>query len=115
MNKRQKKEVTNQGDEAMVIVAITNDGKNLSDPPNDEGDKCLIYYDWLANSAMISHITNCWDTFTTYETHRVVCGVGNKSAYAIGKGTIELISYVNEWKFIICLEDVLYIPTTKMI
>ena len=45
----------------------------------------------------------------------MVCGVGNKTAHAFGKGTIELISYINEQEFIICLEDILYIPTTKNI
>ena len=61
------------------------------------------------------HIINQQDAFITYEslTNKVVHGVGNKTAHAIGKGTIELISYVNEQKCIICLEDVLYIPTTK--
>ena len=43
----------------------------------------------------------------------MVCGIGNKSAHAVGKGTIELISYLNEQKFIIFLEEILYIPTTK--
>ena len=63
----------------------------------------------------MSYITNWHDAFITYEslTNKVVHGVGNKTAHAIGKGTIELISYINEQKFIICLEDVLYIPTTE--
>ena len=129
-NKKQKKEVTNQGDEVMAIVAMTNDAKNLFDPSNDEGkfynfdvpmsttneiDKQLIYYDWLANSAITSHITNWHTAFITYEslTSKVVHGISNKTAHVIGKGTIELISYINKQKVIICLEDVLYIPTTK--
>ena len=40
-------------------------------------------------------------------------GISNKLAHVVGKGTIELISYFNKWKFIIHLEDVLYIPTTE--
>ena len=75
----------------------------------------LIYYDWLADSATMSHITNWRDVLIMYEslTNKVVCSIGNKSARAVGKGTIELISYFNKWKYIICLEDILYIPTTK--
>ena len=61
------------------------------------------------------HITNWCDAFITFESlaNKVVCGVGNKTAHEIGKGIIESISYINEQKFIIHLEDVLYIPTTK--
>ena len=37
-NKKQKKEVTNYGEEeVMAIVAVTNDAKTLFDPSNDEG------------------------------------------------------------------------------
>ena len=141
-NKKWKKEVANQGEEEVVaIVAATNDAKSLFDPAkndvktlfdpsNDEGEFCnfdipmsttnaiderLIYYDWLADSATTSHITNRRDAFIMYEslTNKVVRGVGNKLARVVGKGTIELISYFIKQKFIICLEDVLYIPTTE--
>ena len=43
----------------------------------------------------------------------MVCGISNKLAHVGGKGTIELISYFNKQKFIIHLEDILYIPTTE--
>ena len=123
-NKKQK-EVANQGEEEVVaIVAATNDAKSLFnhtkndvkilfDPSNDEGkfynfdvpmsttnaiDKQLIYYDWLADSATTSHITNWHNAFITYEslTNKVVCSVSNKLAHMVGKGTIELISYINK-------------------
>ena len=62
--------MTNQGEEVVAIVAATNDAKNLFDPSNDEGefynfnapmstnneiDKHLIYYDWLADLATMLH------------------------------------------------------------
>ena len=130
-NKKQKKEVANQGEEEVVaIVAAMNDAKTLFDPSNDEGkfynfnvpmsttnaiNERLIYYDWLADSATTSHITNRHDAFIMYEslTNKVVCSIGNKLACAVGKCTIGLISYFNKQKFIIHLEDVLYIPTTE--
>ena len=112
-NKKQKKELTNQGEEVMAIIAAINDAENLFDPSNDEGkfynfnvpmsttneiNKQLIYYDWLAALATMSHITNQCNAFITYDslTNKVVCGIGNKTTCAIGKGTIDIISYINE-------------------
>ena len=73
LNKKRKKEVMNQGEEVVAIVATMNDAKTLFDPSNDKGkfynfdapmssinaiNEQLIYYDWLADSVTTSHITN---------------------------------------------------------
>ena len=46
LNKKWKKEVTNQGEEVVAIVAATNDAKNLFDPSNDEGE----FYNFVLKS-----------------------------------------------------------------
>ena len=73
-----------------------------------------IYYDWLADSATTSHVTNQHNAFINYETltNKLVLGVGNGKTCAIGCGTIELESNYNGQKFIIKLEDVLHILNT---
>ena len=77
-------------------------------------DDRLIYYDWLADSATTSHVTNQRNTFINYEplTNKLVLGVGNNETHAIGRGTVELESNYNGKKFIIKLEDALHILNT---
>ena len=64
-------------------------------------DDRLIYYDWLADSATTSHVTNQRDAFINYEplTNKLVLGVGNNETHAIGRGTVELESNFNGQKF----------------
>jgi len=61
---------------------------NFDVPMSDmvTNDDRLIYYDWLADSAMTSHVTNQCDAFINYEclTNKLVLGVGNNEAHAIG-------------------------------
>ena len=78
-------------------------------------DERLIYYNWLANSATISHVSNAHEMFTNFQLLQkaAVTGVGNTSVQAEGEGTIELESEINGQKFIIKLNDVLYIPSNK--
>ena len=77
----------------------------------NQNDKCVIFYDWLANSATTSHICNQKEVFMTYEplTGKTVAGVGNKHANVEGRGTIELESAFQGNKYLLKLENVLYI------
>ena len=136
-NKKPKREVSNAGEEIVAIVSTASDDIDMDDTndqitfdPSEKGqnfnfdvpmsdmvtnDDRLIYYDWLADSATTSHVTNQCDTFINYErlTNKLVLGVGNNESHAIGRGTVELESYYNGQKFIIKLEDVLHIPDTR--
>jgi hypothetical protein len=73
----------------------------------------LDYYHWLADSATTSHITNQRETFITYKplTGKTVAGVGNNKANIEGRGTIELESCYKGHKYLLRLDDVLYIPS----
>lgn len=78
-------------------------------------DERVLYYDWLADSATTSHVTNRHEAFITYQPLEamMVAGVGNVKAKAEGRGTIEIVSYCDSHKYILTLEDVLYIPNNR--
>ena len=78
----------------------------------DANDEQLIYYDWLADSATTSHITQKKEAFTNYMPlgNISVTGIGGKEAQIEGCGTVDLISTCNGQKFILHLEDVLHVP-----
>ena len=82
-----------------------------------ESGETLLWYDWLADSAATSHVTNQRNAFKTYEPFkngkREVCGVGDIATRAEGRGTIELKSKIDGETYIITLKGVLYIPTTQ--
>jgi len=75
-------------------------------------DEHLIYYDWLADSAMTSHITHQCNTFTTYTFmgNRTVMGVGGREVMIQGRGTIEVVLMCKECDYILLLENVLHVP-----
>ena len=74
----------------------------------------MILYDWLADSATTSHVTNMCDAFITFTPlEKPVHGVGNVQTHAEGKGNIKIISTVNVIKHQLTLKDVLYIPTNQ--
>jgi hypothetical protein len=74
-------------------------------------DEHILYYDWLTNSATTLHITNQQEAFITYQLLEAttVTGVGNVKTKAKGRGIIEIILYCDSQKYILMLEDVLYI------
>ena len=82
---------------------------------SDEMDERLIYYQWLADTATTSHVSNRREAFIMYHPlhDTIVSGVGNVKAKAEGRGTVKLISTYGEHKYIIHLQDVLYIPTNR--
>jgi hypothetical protein len=86
------------------------------DEPNvtnsDEINTCLIFYNWLADSAMTLHVCNQHEAFTMFHplTGTIVIGVENLETKAEGQDTVELTSWCNGHKYILQLEDILYIP-----
>ena len=64
---------------------------------------------------LLLHITNQQDAFINYKPlkNAVVQGMGDLTTQAKGKGTIELESEVNRKKYILRLENVLYIPNNS--
>jgi hypothetical protein len=83
------------------------------DPLHPEIDDRLIFYDWLADSTTTSHVTNMHNAFISFKPlqNMPVNGVGSIMTHAKGQGTIELKSKINGYKYILRLEDILYIPT----
>ena len=78
----------------------------------EDNDERLLFYDWLADSATTSHVTNMRDAFSTFEPlTKSVSGVGNAQASAKGKGNIKITTKVVGREFHLTLKDVLYIPT----
>ena len=93
----------------------SEEGINFDDPDvsiSDEYDERLIFYNWLTDSATTSHVYNRCEAFTSFHllTATTVTGVGNLVTKAKGRGTVELTSWCNGHKFILQLENVLYIP-----
>jgi hypothetical protein len=81
----------------------------------EKNDERLIFYDWLADSAMTSHVTHQCEAFTTYmpSANTYVTGVGGKEATIAGQGTIELILTYNGQSYTLLLENVLHMPRTQ--
>ena len=118
--KKAKKDQVNQvvedEEEAIVFMAEEQAGACNFDTYNSldaEGnDERLLFYDWLADSATTTHVTNMRDAFTAFQPLvKPISGVGNAKTQAEGKGTVKLTTWVNGKEFQLTLEDVLYIPS----
>jgi hypothetical protein len=68
-------------------------------------DESTLYYDWLADSATTSHITNWHDTFVTYESIQdtPITGVGRLQAQAVGCGDVNICVTYDGVTYPICL------------
>ena len=133
---KKRREEANEGeimddddDEHIVFTTqVTGSSKIMFDPSeeginfddhdvsnSDEYDSRLIYYNWLADSATTSHVCNRREAFTSFRplTATTVTGVGNLVTKAEGRGTVELTSWCNGHKYILQLENVLYIPNNR--
>ena len=89
---------------------------NSNNTYNDDSiNEAIACYEWFGDSASSSHVTNRREIFKTYETleNTSLMGVGKLKAKAEGKGTIELESRYNNKKYILILQNVLYIPTNR--
>ncbi len=83
------------------------------DPLNFEAiDHRLIFYNtWFADTATTSHITNMQNALVNFKPlMKPINGVGNATTLAKGKGTIEIETQIEQKKFLLMLENVLYIP-----
>lgn len=78
-------------------------------------DERLIYYNWFADTATTSHITNQLSAFKTFKSQSggLVRGLNNVKATIQGRGNIELESEYDGNKYILNLKDVLYIPRNQ--
>ncbi len=86
---------------------------NTYDPHNVEeiDDYLIFYYDWLADSATTSHITNSRNAFMAYQSlKKPISGVDNVITYAQGRGTVDIHTQVDNENFALILENVLYVP-----
>ena len=72
-------------------------------------------YDWIADSAMTSHVANNRKIFTTYEeiSDVKVTGVGGLRTEIKGRGTVELVSKYMGRTYALTLNNVLHIPSNK--
>ena len=82
---------------------------------NDPNNELIRFYDWLADCATTSHVSNQLDAFITYqhEDNITVAGVGNIKAQVAGRGTVELLSTCNGHTYCLQLKNVLHIPTNR--
>ena len=106
-----------------IVFSAQYNGDNPSDDPNvittydSESGETLSWYNWLADSAATSYVTNQQNAFKTCQTFKngkgEVCGVGNIAPKAEGQGTIELESEIDGKTYTITLKDVLYIPNMQ--
>jgi hypothetical protein len=75
-------------------------------------DECLIFYDWLADTATTSHVTCDQEVFASYTplSHMSVMGVGGMHVPIVGCGSVKLTSTYNGRQYTLCLENVLHVP-----
>jgi hypothetical protein len=101
-NKKKKGNGNNKKDEEantaeqIILFVVEEELHNFNtyDPCNLAGiDEHLIWYDWLADSAMRSHVMHQVKAFISCipESNIVIVGVGGKEAAIAGHGTVELI------------------------
>jgi hypothetical protein len=81
----------------------------------DANDHRLIYYDWLVDSATMSHVMHQREAFTDYTPmgNSSVTGVGRKEALIMGCRTVELNLTCNGTEYILHLENVLHVSGTR--
>jgi hypothetical protein len=76
-----------------------------------QNDDAMILYEWLADCATTSHVTNRRELLINYTPlQRSVRGVGNVQTCAEGRGDIRVKSIINGTEHQLTLRDVLYIP-----
>ena len=78
-------------------------------------DEHIAYYDWLADSTTTSHITNQQKALLDYRPvdSTSVAGVRNAKATVKGCGSVELESTCQGQKYVLWLNDVLYVPANR--
>lgn len=105
-----------QEDDMVFSSTMDVDECNSSPTPQTlakEGNNIVFgLYDWIADTATTSHITNMREAFQTFQPLRkYVSGVGDAQAEAEGRGTVKIQSVIEGKSYFLTLEDVLYIPS----
>ena len=134
--KKQSHNADNSAQTAQSNVAIPVTGKFVAftgdeeaDASDDEVFDCHVnkyaslskytncFYDWLADSGLTIHITSRHEAFNTYEDiiYTLVLGVGGIQMFAVGRGTVYLLSKCNGQVHMLQLNNVLHVPSTKTI
>ena len=97
-------------------IVFESDDVDMSNYSSQNGTNgsAMILYDWLADSATTSHVSNVRDSFETFTSFiKPVRSVGNAQTCAEGKGTIKVKTQVNRHEYNLTLKDVLYIQTNQ--
>jgi hypothetical protein len=129
-NKRSKQEATHTtieevGTGESELIMFVGEEKVVFDPDeegsgfeeyvatNGEIDECVIWYDWLADSVMTSHVTNQRSVLVDYRPANgtSVAGVSNVSANMEGCRSIMLQTKCGDRAYNLKLDNVLYIPS----
>ena len=78
-------------------------------------DKCVLYYDWLADSATTLHISNACKAFVSYQPANgtTVAGVGDMKTSVMGHGDVVLLSQCEGRTYELQLKNVLHIPSNR--
>ena len=98
-------------DDLMDEIAFMAQDESLEFVDSEQSEEHLIWYDWLVDSGTTTHITNSCATMNDYiPLDKYVSGIGNNSLNAIGKGTVELTSFIGKTQINFKLTDVLYVP-----
>jgi transposase InsO family protein len=102
-----------QEDEEMGNVGtafISNEDRDVKMNENDDGH--FSAYTWVADSGTTSHIVNQRNAFKEFKplSNKRISGIGDTGIDALGRGTIEIITRVNDQNLTVTLKDVLYAP-----
>jgi hypothetical protein len=83
--------------------------------PLSGNDYRLLWYDWVADSATMSHIYNAHEAFAEYSPADgiTVAGVGNTKMSVTGHGMVKLRSRCKGQEYNLRLENVLHIPSNR--
>jgi hypothetical protein len=97
------------------INPIDRDNKYCVDYEDSANEDTVLFYDWLTDSGMTSHICNNCDSFETYCSlpNSVVQGIRNVTAKVKGHGTVKLCSHVDDKSYMLILQDVLHMPMSQ--
>jgi hypothetical protein len=117
-NVEEKAELTFMVEEGDILFDETEVGQysGFDDyDPLSGNDYRLLWYDWVADSAMTSHICNACEAFAKYSPADgiTVAGVGNAKMSVAGRGTVKLRSRCEGQEYDLRLENVLHIPSNQ--
>ena len=80
---------------------------------SDEENDTASTYDWIADSASTSHVTNQRHLMSDFiPREENVTGFGGNEVQAQGRGTVTLLSQIGKNTYHIVLKNVCYVPTS---